>query len=77
MNDLDYMSYAKCIVLENSRLNTDTGSICWACEDGSFISESGYHYNINCFFIINFFNYKRNETAKRQSLVLSSKINFK
>lgn len=48
-NVCHYMSYAKCIVLENSGLDTETGSIRWACEDGSFISESGYHYNINCF----------------------------
>ncbi len=48
-NVCKYMSYAKCIELKDSKHDTETGFILWAFEDGSFISESGYHYDIDCF----------------------------
>lgn len=42
------LSYAKCVKIE-SDINTDTGVIMYLCEDGTLISENGYHYDINCF----------------------------
>ena len=47
-NVCHFMSYAKCIKID-SDLETESGLIMWICEDGTLISENGYHYNINCF----------------------------
>lgn len=43
-----FLPYMKAIQID-SDFDTDTGVIKWATEDGTFISEKGYHYHINCF----------------------------
>lgn len=43
-----FLSYMKAIQIDTD-FDTDTGIIKWATEDGTFISEKGYHYNIDCF----------------------------
>ena len=44
-----HLTYMKAIKIDCEDMETDTGLIKWAAEDGTLISENGYHYNINCF----------------------------
>lgn len=47
-NICEFLPYMKAIKIDTD-LDTDTGLIKWATEDGTLISENGYHYNIDCF----------------------------
>lgn len=44
----EFLHYMKSIVID-SDLQTETGIIKWATENGELISENGYHYSINYF----------------------------